>query len=318
MSRLVTFVKQPTVIAAALAVLLIVIGEVISPGFAGYSQVISMLRVASFLGVIAIGQTIVILSGGTGIDLSVGKVATFAAIIASRLMQGQDSHFVSGVIVALSVCVAIGAINGLGIVFLGIPPFVMTLGMLGVVQGLILAYTGGVADGRAAPILTSTVNGSIIAGVPGVLIIWALLTVAVWFFLNRTRYGWDLYSVGANRVAARLTGIRVRWTIITAYMLASLFAGIGGILMVGYTETVFLNLADNLMLPSVAAVIIGGTLISGGVGGYVGSAIGAVVLTVLESLLTTLSIDNSTRTVINGAVLIALLTIYGRQKKLRS
>lgn len=316
--RVLLTLKNPVVIAAALAVVLVGIGQLVSPGFASPGQIISLLRVASFLGVIAIGQTIVILSGGEGIDLSVGKMATFAAVISSRFMQGEDSRMLPGILLALAVCAVLGLINGLGIRYLRIPPFVMTLGMLGVIQGLVLAYTQGVADGRAAPMLTWMVNGSVIAGIPGVLFIWVLLTLAVTWLLRRTRQGWTLYAVGMNRTASRLSGLAVTPTVIGAYVVSAVFAGLGGVLMVGYTGSVFLNLADNLMLPSVAAVVIGGTLIAGGVGSYLGSAVGAIVLTVLTSLLTTMNLSEPTRTVINGAVLLALLAVYGRQRRLRT
>lgn len=310
--------RNPILIATVLAGLLIIIGEIVSPGFGRPGQIVSMLQVASFLGIIAIGQTIVILSGGEGIDLSVGKVATFAAIIASRTMQGDNANLLRGVLIALAVAAVIGLVNGLGITMLGIPPFVMTLGMLGVVHGLIMVYTRGVADGRAAPGLVSLVGGNVFAGIPGVLFLWLGLTVLVTWMLRRTKPGWQLYAVGTNRRAAELSGVRVKRTVIGAYVAAAIFAALGGIVMVGYTQTVFLNLADQLTLPSVAAVIIGGTLIAGGVGGYVGSAIGSVVLTVLTSLLTTLRMAESSRTVISGVVLIVLLAMYGRGKRLRS
>jgi ribose transport system permease protein len=313
-----SWARSPILVAALLAVALVVVGELVSPGFGSYGQVVAMLRVSAFLGLIAVGQTIVILSGGAGIDLSVGKVATLAAIIASRVMQGEDANAATGLLLALGVCALIGLANGLGIVYLRITPFVMTLGMLGVVHGLILAYTGGVADGRAAPGLVSLVNGRVLANIPGVVLIWVAITVLVTVLLRRTKPGWDLYAVGANRVSAELSGIRVNRTVVGAYVASALFAGLGGILMVGYTQTVFLNLADNLALPSIAAVIIGGTLLSGGVGGYVGSAIGAVVLTVLTNLLTTLRMGEASRTVINGVVLIILLAFYGRGRRLRS
>jgi len=309
---------NPIVLASVIAILLVVIGQLVSPGFGSYGQIINLLRVASFLGIIAIGQTIVILAGGEGIDLSVGKVATFAAIIGSRVMDGHDANLALGLLVPLAVAAAIGLVNGLGIVYLRIPPFVMTLGMLGVVQGLILAYTGGVAAGRAAPALTALVNGRLALSIPGVLFVWLLLAIAISLLLHRTRFGWNLYAVGTNRVAAELSGISVNRTVISAYVTSAVFAGLGGMLLLGYTESVFLDLADQYMLPSVAAVVIGGTLISGGIGGYAGSAIGAIVLTVLESLLTTLDIPNASRTIVNGVVLLLLLALYGRQRRLRS
>ena len=310
--------KNPVLIALVITVLLIVVGQIVSPGFGSYNQILAMLRVASFLGFIAIGQTIVILSGGDGIDLSVGKVATLGAIVASKIMEGSNDNLVLGILIPLAVGCTIGFFNGLGILLLRIPPFVMTLGMSGVVTGLILAYTGGVAGGRSAPALTALVNGRWLFNIPGVLYLWVIATILVTIFLRRTWTGWNIFAVGANRTAARLSGIPVTRTVLLSYVLSGLFAVVGGLMLLGYTETVFLNLADNLTLPSVAAVVIGGTLVAGGIGGYVGSAIGAVLLTVLSSFLTTINMPESGRIIINGVVLILLLAIYGRQRKLRA
>lgn len=312
------FLKNPVLIALVITVLLIVVGQIVSPGFGSYNQILAMLRVASFLGFIAIGQTIVILSGGDGIDLSVGKVATLGAIVASKIMEGSNDNLVLGILIPLAVGCTIGFFNGLGILLLRIPPFVMTLGMSGVVTGLILAYTGGVAGGRSAPALTALVNGRWLFNIPGVLYLWVIATILVTIFLRRTWTGWNIFAVGANRTAARLSGIPVTRTVLLSYVLSGLFAVVGGLMLLGYTETVFLNLADNLTLPSVAAVVIGGTLVAGGIGGYVGSAIGAVLLTVLSSFLTTINMPESGRIIINGAVLILLLAVYGRQRKLRA
>jgi ribose transport system permease protein len=316
--RSLDFLKNPVLIALVITVLLIVVGQIVSPGFGSYNQILAMLRVASFLGFIAIGQTIVILSGGDGIDLSVGKVATLGAIVASKIMEGSNDNLVLGILIPLAVGCTIGFFNGLGILLLRIPPFVMTLGMSGVVTGLILAYTGGVAGGRSAPALTALVNGRWLFNIPGVLYLWVIATILVTIFLRRTWTGWNIFAVGANRTAARLSGIPVTRTVLLSYVLSGLFAVVGGLMLLGYTETVFLNLADNLTLPSVAAVVIGGTLVAGGIGGYVGSAIGAVLLTVLSSFLTTINMPESGRIIINGAVLILLLAVYGRQRKLRA
>lgn len=318
MRRAATLLRDPVVLAGLIAILLVAIGGVVKPGFASPEQIVNMLRVASFLGIIAIGQTIVVLSGGEGIDLSVGVTATLGAILASRTMNGSDALIVPGVLLAVAVAAAIGLANGLGIVLLRIPPFVMTLGMLGVVGGLILVVTGGVADGRAAPALVELVNGRAVFGIPGILLVWAALAVLVTLLLRRTVFGRQLYAVGSGREAARLSGVPVDRVLVSAYMLSAVFAALGGIAMVGYSQQVFLNLANDLTLPSIAAVIIGGTLVAGGVGGYLGSAIGAIVLTVLTSLLTTLSMPEWARIVVQGVVLIALLAVYGRQRRLRT
>ncbi|WP_082104487.1 ABC transporter permease [Demequina soli] len=311
-------VTDPIFIAAAVAVAIVLVGQLVSPGFGAYSQVVGMVRVASFLGIMAIGQTIVILSGGDGIDLSVGKTATLGAIVAARIMDGSDSRLLLGILVPVLVGAVIGLVNGLGIAYLRIPPFVMTLGMTGVVAGIALAYTGGAAAGRSAPALTGLVNNRGLFDVPGVVYVWIVLIVAVTWLLRRSVAGWNIYAVGSNRVAANLSGVPVRRNVIMAYVASSVFACLGGILLLGYTESVFLNLADSYTLPTVAAVIIGGTLASGGVGGYLGTAIGALVLTFLTSLLSTMNMPESWRTITSGVVLLVLLGMYGRQRKLRT
>lgn len=307
----------PVAIAVLIAVALFAIGEIISPGFAAYGQIISVLRVSAFLGIIAMGQTIVIISGGEGIDLSVGKVATFSAIVAARTIEGDDTQILTGLAVALLVCAAIGLVNGIGIAYARIPPLVMTLGMIGVVQGLILIYTGGTAAGRAAPLMVTLVKGDTILSIPGLLWIWFVLGALLVLVLRRTTFGWRVYGLGANRRAAALSGINVRYNVVAVYVFSSVLAGLGGFFLLGFTETVFLNLADQYMLPSIAAVVIGGTTLAGGVGGYTGTAIGAVVLTVLQSLLTTMRLQAAQRQIVLGVVLIILLSAYGRQRRLR-
>jgi ribose transport system permease protein len=263
------------------------------------------------------GQTIVIISGGEGIDLSVGKVATFSAIIAARTIEGDDSQVLVGLGLALVLCAGIGLLNGIGISYARIPPLVMTLGMIGVVQGMILIYTGGTAAGRAAPLMVTLVKGDTVFSISGLLWIWLVLAALVVLVLRRTTFGWRVYALGANRHAAELSGITVRYNVVAVYMLSSVLAGLGGFFLLGFTETVFLNLADQYMLPSIAAVVIGGTTLAGGMGGYAGTAVGAIVLTVLQSLLTTIRMDAAQRRIVLGVVLIILLSAYGRQRRLR-
>jgi ribose transport system permease protein len=182
---------------------------------------------------------------------------------------------------------------------------------------MVLIYTGGIAAGRAAPAMITLVKGDTIFSIPGLLWIWLVLGTLLILVLRRTTFGWRVYALGANRHAAELSGITVKYNVVAAYMCSSLLAALGGFLLLGFTETVFLNLADQYMLPSIAAVVIGGTTLAGGVGGYAGTAVGAVVLSVLESLLTTVRMDASQRQIVLGIVLIVLLSAYGRQRRLR-
>jgi ribose transport system permease protein len=309
--------SNPIAIALILAVILFVIGGIVQPDFASYGQAMNILRLAAFLGIVAAGQTLVIISGGEGIDLSVGAVITLGAILVFRIGEGQNDQALLALAIALGVGLSIGAVNGLGITLLGIPPLVMTLGMTGVVQGLILVITGGRVEGGAAPWLTALVSGSLVFGIPGVVLFWLILGVAMWLLLWRTAYGRRLFAVGTNRVTAQLSGVRVRRVVVLTYALSGLLAALGGVILLGYTQQVFLNLGNPYTLPSVAAVVVGGTLLAGGVGSYSGTMAGALVLTILTSLLTALDLPESVRLMVYGVTLLLLLSLYGRQKALR-
>jgi ribose transport system permease protein len=309
--------SNPIAIALILAVILFVIGGIVQPDFASYGQAMNILRLAAFLGIVAAGQTLVIISGGEGIDLSVGAVITLGAILVFRIGEGQNDQALLALAIALGVGLLIGAVNGLGITLLSIPPLVMTLGMTGVVQGLILVITGGRVEGGAAPWLTGLVSGSLVFGIPGVVLFWLILGVVMWLLLWRTAYGRRLFAVGTNRVTAQLSGVRVRRVVVLTYALSGLLAALGGVILLGYTQQVFLNLGNPYTLPSVAAVVVGGTLLAGGVGSYSGTMAGALVLTILTSLLTALDLPESVRLMVYGVTLLLLLSLYGRQKALR-
>ena len=308
----------PTVIALLLAIGLFVLGGLVHPGFANYSLAINILRLAAFLGVVAAGQTLVIIGGGEGIDLSVGSVITLGAILVYQVANGSDVMVLPALIVALAVGVGIGAVNGLGITLLRIPPLVMTLGMAGVVQGLILVVTQGRLTGATAPLMVALITSPLAFEIPGVVLIWLLLGIVMWMLLERTPYGKQLFAIGVNRTTARLSGVRVPAILVLTCALSGMLAALAGFVLLGYTQRVFLNLGADYTLPSVAAVVVGGTLLAGGQGSYLGTMAGALVLTILTSLLTTLLLPESARQIVFGGTLLLLLSFYGRQHRLRS
>ncbi len=309
---------SPVVIALLLAIGLFVLGGLVHPGFANYSPAINILRLAAFLGVVAAGQTLVIIGGGEGIDLSVGSVITLGAILVYQIANGSDQMVLPALLVALAVGAGIGTINGLGITLLLIPPLVMTLGMAGVVQGLILVVTQGKLTGATAPIMVTLITSPLAFEIPGVLLVWLLLGFVMWVLLERTVYGKQLFAIGVNRTTAKLSGVRVPAVLVLTYALSGLLAALGGFVLLGYTQRVFLNLGADYTLPSVAAVVVGGTILAGGQGSYFGTMAGALVLTLLSSLLTTLLLPESVRQIVFGATLLLLLSAYGRQQRLRN
>jgi ribose transport system permease protein len=281
------------------------------------AQAINIIRLSVFLGVIAAGQTLIIISGGEGIDLSVGAVVTLTAILVYVICKGSDQMVLPALAVALLVGAAIGFINGAGVVFLQIAPLVMTLGMAGVITGLILVAQHGNVSGAVAPIMTRIVARPVFLGIPGAIIIWIVFGILMWLLLERTAFGKHLFAIGVNRTTARLSGINVTGTALAVYTLGGLLAGFGGFLIVANTGVVFIALGNPFVFPSIAAVAVGGTLLSGGKGSYWGTMAGALVLTLLTSLLTTMQMPESVRRMVLGATLLILISIYGRQRGFR-
>ncbi len=305
--------RDPAAATLIGCVLLLGVGEALAPGFAGFGQVVGQFGVAAILAIVAAGQGIVILAGREGIDLSVGSTMSLAALVAGNIMGGENAGLLPALVAALVVGGAVGLFNGLGATVLRIPPLVMTLGTAGVVTGLLVVLTQGRPSGAAAPALGAFVSRPMLLGLPGVLIAWALLAMLVETGLRRTRFGLNLYAVGSNDHAARLAGVRVATTRVLAYAACGALAGLAGFFLLGYTGAVFVGAGEQYILPSVIAVVLGGTSLAGGRGSYLGSAAGAVFLTILTAFLTTLSIAPAERQIIFGAILIGFMLVYSRE-----
>jgi ribose transport system permease protein len=302
---------SPPIAALLLAVILFVLSGLLPNGFGSdlevaRAQALNILRLAVFLGVIAAGQTLVILSGSEGIDLSAGSIVTLTAIITYVTVKGENGAL-------------IGFFNGAGITFLKISPFVMTLGMSGMVTGTIIIINHGNVSGKVAPIMTRLIARPLSSGfpIPNALIIWLIFGFLMWLLLERTTFGKNLFAIGVNRVTAKLSGVNVTGMSLETYSLAGVLAGFGGFLVVGNTGVVMIQLGQPFLFPSIAAVAVGGTLLSGGKGSYWGTMAGAIVLTLITSLLTTMQMPDSVRRMVLGATLLILISIYGRQKALR-
>jgi ribose transport system permease protein len=310
-------IAPPPVIALVLAIILFILGGLLAPGFTNTTQAINIVRLAAFLGIIAAGQTLVIISGGEGIDLSAGALVTLGAILTYRITDGQDAMILPALGIVLLVGAGIGLLNGIGIAILGMPPLVITLGMAGVVTGVIYFVTRGELVGRTPPAMGLLLSQALIGPIPGVIVLWLLLGVGMWLLLERTTFGKQLFAIGVNRTAARLSGVRVNMIVILTYVMAGALATFGGFVLLGFTQTVFLNLGQPYLFPSIAAVVVGGTVLAGGKGGYWGTMAGALVLQVIDSLLLALQVEEAFQLIILGAILLILLTMYGRQRAVR-
>ncbi|HEX2944142.1 MAG TPA: ABC transporter permease [Rhodopila sp.] len=304
------------VAAYGAAVLLIVIGSFVHPGFASFESISSILLVASFVGLVAAGQCFVILVGG--IDLSVPWVLNAAAILLVTSSLGENARAPYAVALTLGMGMAAGLANGVGVVFFGVPAVVMTLAMNGIIQGLALGLSGGMTCAACAsyapPIIGAAVH-DVWLGLPVALWVWLLVVLVVSFVLSLTRFGRATYAIGNNPRAAYLAGINVGLTTVFLYALSGIFSALAGILLVGFGGQASLGMGTPYLFQSIAAVVIGGVSILGGRGSYLGAAAGAVSLTALVSVLLALNMPEYGRSIIYGIVILVLLLLYGREQK---
>jgi len=315
------FRLSPPVTALIVSIILFLLSGLLPNGFNTWStavnQGLNIVRLASFIAIIGAGQTMVIISGSEGIDLSAGSVVTVGALITYMFIDGNNNLILPVLLLVLGMGALVGLINGLGIMYLKISPFVMTLGMAGVVQGALILWTKGYYDGEVAPIMTRIIARDLIWGIPGMIFVWMVIGIAIALLLNRTRFGKQLFAIGVNRRTARLSGVKVTRMVILTYVLAGALAGFSGFLLVGYTQNAGPNLGAQYLFPSIIAVAIGGTQMSGGKGSYFGTIAGAIVIQLITSLLTTMQLPQALQQIIFGSLLLGILVIYGRNKGLR-
>ena len=279
--------------------------EIISPGWAG-----TIVRAAIPLALLAGCQTLTFLTGG--IDLSVGAVASMSGFVVATLVGGQG--LLVALLVALVVASLAGVLTGIGVGVFKVHPLIMTLGMSLIVLGLanvwqlVMVQTGaGVPDA-----LRTLGSGTFLGILPNSLLVFLPVAGFILLLLRRSGFGRLLYAIGDNPIASRLSGARSWQVIVVLYVLSALIAAIAGFLYSGLNNVASVTLVDSAVLPSVAAAVIGGTSIMGGRGGYSGTLVGALILTVLSSLLTALGLPEAVRQVLFGAIIVAVAAAYTR------
>jgi ribose transport system permease protein len=303
---------QRNTIAALILLLLVFIAivDIVKPGTVNPVWLSNTLLFAVPLGILAAGQTMVMLTGG--IDLSVVSVATGSAFLMTTTALKFGN--LSAVAIGLSLALVVGAINGVGVALLRVQPLVMTLGTGLMTQGVIIVYSQKILASRSiVPDFIHAIGSDRLGGfIPLDLFLWLPIAALLVVALARTGFGRLLYAIGDNRDACRLAGVRVWRLILINYVICALLASIAGFVLVGHTNSADLSLASTYLLPSIAAVIIGGTSIFGGRGGYSGSIVGALILTVLDGLLTLLDSPEPIKQVLYGAIIFTLAAAYSR------
>lgn len=303
--------------AFILIILLFIVGQIIVPGFSTFNHIMSVLQASFFLGLVGLGQTLVVISGREGIDLSVGANVTMGVVMGAALINGVDANLPHAIALILIAGFIMGLVNGIGVSYLRIAPLIMTMAWGIVIEGLLLFVIKGHMFGTGSPALEALGHGALNIGrfkIPSVVLIWIVITIVIHFVMTRTRGGRSLYAMGENDRAAELMGLKVKRFRAVVYGISGALSAVTGVLLLGFVGSAHLNLGARYVLPSAVAVIIGGIRFGGGAGNYLGTVAGAIFLTSLQSILVTLELSQGGRQLITGAVLIALLLAYTRRQ----
>jgi len=306
-------VDPAVAIAFGCILLLLLGGSLYSSNFLSPDYLLQQLKVASFLGVIATGMMMVILIGQ--IDLSVPWVVAAGAMMACAATAYGGFGSLIAIPFGILCGAVIGAVNGLAVAYLRIPSMIITLATNAVVQGLMVVYTGGFApQDSASAAMRFLAIGYLIPAVPNGVLVWLVVGVLAVFLLTRTTFGRSLYAIGNRERAAYMSGIDTRRITLLAFVISGSLSALGGVLLAGYASKASQSMGDAYLLPSIAAVVLGGTHVLGGKGSYLGTVAGVILITLLQSILSVMQIEEAGRQLIYGVVIICMLLLYGRQK----
>lgn len=303
------------IILFSILVIIILVGGILKPGFLTAKHLITIAHDTSIIGIAAIGQTIIILTGG--IDLSVGATMLLTDAVGAMFLGGENR--IIPILLCLGIALIIGAINGAGVAYLRIPPFIMTLGMMILLTGTIFIFAK--TSGFASPALRY-LSIEKVGNVPILIIIWLFLTLVMAVIMRLTVFGRSTYAIGSNPIASYMSGIKNKVVILIVYTIGGLFAGIAGLFLLGYTGVPELTyrgggLGSNYTLSTIAAVLIGGTVFVGARGGIERTVFGVLVLKVLFSILSMMGISEPGKLIAQGVIIMAISGIYMRLEKSR-
>jgi ribose transport system permease protein len=302
--------NRPIAIAALFIVAILVAGTAYTLERFGSAPLLSpnyllqQLQIGAFLGIVSAGMMIVILIAQ--IDLSVPWTLTAAAMMATAVGGSWAMP------VGLGVGLLVGIFNGIGVAYLRVPSMIFTLGVNAVMRGLMVADTGGFAPDTRATDLMRSLAAEHTLGIPNALFVWIAVSIIVVVILQRTGLGRYIYAIGNKEAAAYLAGVNTRWVTVVCFAICGVTAALAGVLLAGYSTKAYQGMGDAYLLPSIAAVVIGGTNILGGRGRYLGTLVGVILIVLLNSVLSIMEMPEAGRQIIYGGVIIAMLLVYGR------
>jgi ribose/xylose/arabinose/galactoside ABC-type transport system permease subunit len=296
----------PVLIVYGLILLMVIFGWANSDRFLTDRNVLNLLRQTAFLGMLAIGQTLVILMGG--IDLSVGSLIKLSVLIAAMVMNGSSENTFAAIVAAVALGVVVGSLHALAITRLNIAPFIVTLGTYSIIRGIAFSITT-TPIGRASPEWVTFYDQKL-GPLYVLIVIFLVLLLGAIFMLSRTPFGRYIYAIGGSEQVARLSGIRINRIKFGVYILCSVLASLTGLFLLSRYGIGDPVVGDGLELQSITAVILGGTSLFGGRGGMIGTLGGVLLLGLTGNLLVVLNANQWIRDLIQGAVILIAIALY--------
>lgn len=300
----------------AVLIFIVLMFTTLSSRFATVSNGQTILELASVLALLAIGQTFVILTGG--IDLSVGSVLALCGVVAAKIVQGNPDMFVPAIIGGLGVGLICGLISGTLVAYARVPSFIVTLGMMTSASGLAYYISNGspVSNLPKNYLSISTLNlateGGFQLKIPVVLMVIGF--AVAWVVLTKTAYGMRVYAVGGNAMASRIAGVRVRWVLVSAYAISSALAGLAGVILAARVTAGIAATGTGYELDSIAAVVVGGASLSGGIGSIGGTALGLFLIQTLNNGFDIMNISSFVQKIIKGALIVGAVYLSRRKR----
>ncbi len=303
---------RTVIVFAALAAFVLVAG-LLAPASLGTDNVKSVIRESSFLGIVALGQGIVMLSGG--MDISVGNIMFFVIVCGGNFLATYPQLFVVITVACLLLGTIVGLINGIGVSRFKISPIIMTLATSSILYGLIYIFGGGRLGAAAPPALQAIGAGVLFDVVPYTGVIWLALAALFVFLLTRTTFGRRIYATGNNPKAAWLSGINAEWTLVISYVICDVLAALAGLLLLGYLGTPTLRFTDIYTMGSIEAAVLGGIDFFAGVGSIVGTIAGTLLVRFMFTLLLMLHVSDAGRMIAEGVLLVFIVAGYKLREK---
>jgi len=292
-------------------VVLLIVAAIITPSYVRPGNLMLVLRQAAPLGIVAVGQLMVVLV--SGLDLSVGQLMGTAAVVAGLYINGETGRDLPAILLVIAMGIGVGFVNGIVITKRRVEPFIMTLAMMVILQGYIWNYSKGAKMGAPSPGLRELALGYI-GPVPIQVVIWIVVVIVVAVALHKTPFGRWVYAVGGNREAARLSGVNVDLVTTICYIICALTAVLAGLILLGYIGVSDARTGNGYELGSIAAVVVGGASLAGGQGTINGNIAGVLILTLIGSLLNAFSVSAFSAQIVRGAIIIAAVAWYMRNR----